>query len=284
MYSQYMFNGLAINPAYAGSKNYLTATFLHRNQWVDIKGAPKTNTLSLHSPLLLESSSVGVTLVHDRIGVTTRSDLYAAYAYRIKFDNEAKLAFGLRGGMTHYRIDFSQLTYWDLDDPIYNNGAQSGIAPNIGTGIYFQTRTFYAGLSIPNLLSYNPEESFSINAQGIPTTSRHYFATLGYAWEVSPKLVVKPSFLAKYEAAAPLQMDLNLNILLANRVWVGGSYRTKESIVGMVEFIPVPRFQIGYAYDYSISDLSTYTRGSHELVLTLNLGSKVSKLKTPRYF
>ncbi len=284
MYSQYMFNGLALNPAYAGSKGYLTTTFLHRNQWVDIQGAPKTNILSFHTPLLIESSSIGATLLHDRIGVTSRTDLYGTYAYRIQLNKGAKLAFGLRAGMTHYRIDFTQLTYWDSDDPIYNNGNQRGVAPNVGTGIYFQTNKFYAGLSVPNLLSYNPEESFSVNAKGIPTTSRHYFGTIGYAIEINPNFVLKPSLMAKYESSAPFQLDVNLNMLLARKVWVGASYRTSDAIVGMVEFIPIPMLQVGYAYDYTLSELAAYTRGTHELVLTLNFGSQVSKLKTPRYF
>lgn len=284
MYSQYMFNGLAINPAYAGSKDYLTAMLLHRSQWVDIDGAPVTNTFSLHTPLLIPNSAVGATVVHDRIGATTQTDAYAHYAYRIRFNSGSRLAFGLRGGLSHYKVDFGQLTYWDPNDELYLGGNQNGLAPNVGTGIYFDTRRFYAGVSVPRLISYDPDDSFSLDREGLPTAKRHYFFNMGYAIEAARNLVIKPSVMAKYEDAAPFQMDFNLNVLLADRVWLGASYRTGDAFVGMVEFIPVPMVQLGYAYDYTLSELRGAARATHEIILTFNLGSGISKLKTPRYF
>lgn len=283
MFSQYMFNGLAINPAYAGSKDYLAASILHRNQWVDIPGAPVTNTVSIHSPLVLPGSNVGATLVHDKIGFTTQTDFFANYAYRIDLGKGARLAMGLRAGFSNYRVDFSRVTTDAGIDPVVL-ARQKGLAPNVGTGIYFDTRTFYLGLSVPRLLSYHPEDVFSIDDSGLPAARRHYFGTVGYAIEVSPNLVIKPSILAKYETAAPFQADFNVNFLLANRLWLGASYRTNDAIVGMVEFLPTPFLQIGYAYDFTVSELAQYNRGTHEFVLTINLGGGVSKLKTPRYF
>jgi type IX secretion system PorP/SprF family membrane protein len=282
MFSQYMFNGLAINPAYAGSKDYLTAAFLHRNQWLSIPGAPRTNTISMHSPLIFRGSAVGGTLLQDRIGFTTQTDAYANYAYRIDLGKGARLALGLRAGISQYSVDFTRTNEFTEADPMAF-GIQRGLAPNFGTGIYFDTRNFYLGLSVPRLLSYDPEDLWSLDRSGLPVARRHYFATIGYAIEAGNNIVIKPSVLAKFEDAAPFQADFNLNVLLAGRVWVGGSYRTGDAVVAMIEVMPSPHFQIGYAYDRSISELSNYNNGTHEIILTVNLGDVV-KLKTPRYF
>lgn len=284
MFSQYMFNGLAINPAYAGSKDYLAASILHRNQWVDIPGAPVTNTVSIHSPIIvLPGSNVGATMVHDKIGFTTQTDFFANYAYRIDLGKGGRLSMGLRAGFSNYKVDFSRVTTDAGIDPVVLE-RQNGLAPNVGTGIYFDTRTFYLGFSVPRLLSYHPEDVFSIDDSGLPKARRHYFGTVGYAWEVSQNVVIKPSVLAKYETAAPFQTDFNLNVLLVNRLWLGASYRTNDAVVGMIEFLPTRGLQIGYAYDFTVSELAQYNRGTHEFVLTVNLGGNVSKLKTPRYF
>lgn len=282
MFSQYMFNGLAINPAYAGSKDHLTAAFLHRNQWMNIPGAPRTNTISLHSPLIFPGSSVGGTVLQDRIGFTTQTDAFANYAYRITFDSGMRLALGLRAGFSQYSVDFTRTNEFTEVDPVAA-GMQQGFAPNFGTGIYLDTRNFYLGISVPRLLSYDPADLWSLDRTGLPVARRHYFATLGYAIEAGKHLVIKPSVLAKFEDSAPFQADFNLNILLAGRVWVGGSYRTGDAIVGMVEILPNRHFQIGYAFDQSISELRGYNRGTHEIILTVNLGDNI-KLKTPRYF
>ena len=172
MYSQYMFNALAINPAYAGSKGFLSTTFLHRNQWTGIEGAPNTNTLSGHSPLLIPNSSVGGTLLHDYAGVTRRTSLLADYAYRLELNETTRLAFGLRAGFSHFSWDPSQLENVDRSDYIYAGGATNGLAPRIGTGIYLHNRNFYAGLSIPNLLKYNPKQNLD-GQIGIPESERH---------------------------------------------------------------------------------------------------------------
>ena len=282
MYSQYMFNALAINPAYAGSKDCFSASFLHRNQWLGIEGAPTTNTLSAHSPLLFPNSAVGGTLLHDFVGVTRRTSLLADYAYRIELSKTTRLAFGLRAGFSHFSWDPTRLENVDQSDYIYAGGATNGLAPRIGTGIFLHNRNFYAGLSIPNLLKYNPKQGLD-QQTGLPESERHYFGTLGYAFVVSPNVVVKPSVLAKYEQAAPFQMDINMNVLFWNHLWIGASYRTRDAIVGMVEIIPIPMLQIGYAYDMPISELRGATNGTHEFVVTFNLGPN-SKLKTPRYF
>ena len=281
MYSQYMFNGLAINPAYAGSKDYFAASLLHRNQWVGIDGAPTTTTLSMHSPLKNANSAVGGMLLHDKIGVTSQTDAFASYAYRIQLGKEARLAFGLRAGVSQYKWDPTRIIYWQSGNDL---GIRQGVAPNVGSGMYFQTRQFYLGVSVPRMISYHPDELFSNNIENVPTSRRHYFATTGYAFEANENLVIKPSVLVKYEKAAPTQFDLNLNILLAKKVWVGASYRSGDAIVGMVEVLPTPRIQIGYAYDHTLSELGNYNSGSHELILTYNFGPKVIKLKTPRYF
>jgi type IX secretion system PorP/SprF family membrane protein len=283
--SQYMFNPLALNPAYAGSHEYMMATLLYRKQWVDFKGAPETQLASLHGPLGLTNLGWGVMLSHDKIGVTDRTDAYLNAAYHLKLSEKLHLGVGLRGGGGYYSYKNSDLKYWDTGDPSFAGDRTTKFLPNVGAGLYLYTKKSYLGLSVPEVISYDPTTSLSIHATGlVPHQVRHYFAAAGTVIELDPDVIMKPSVLVKYVGNAPVEADFNLNFLLANILWVGGSYRTGDSFVGIIELQVNRKLRIGYSYDFTFSDLRKYSDGSHEIMLGYDFGYDILKMKTPRYF
>lgn len=284
--SQYMFNQLVLNPAYTGSKDYVSTTLVHRSQWVGFEGAPVTQALSIHGPLPDRINAFGLMVANDHVGVTNRTDFFGSYAYHWKMTSKATLSLGLNGGISRYAARVQDLTIWDPNDELFTGGTRTNVLPNAGVGAYFYTPRFYAGLSVPHLISYDPREVFNmdISEVHIPHQRRHYFLTAGYAWVVHPDLVFKPSFLLKYVDNAPVNCDLNLNVLFKERLWVGASYRTGDAVLGLLELQLTKQFRIGYAYDYPISDLGNFTSGSHEIMIGYDFGYDILKTKTPRYF
>lgn len=285
--SQYMFNHLLLNPAYAGSKEYMMATLLYRKQWVDFKGSPTSQVASVHGPLGLTNFGWGGLITNDRIGVTNRTDFYANAAYHLPLNQKMKLSVGLRAGGGYYSYRNSDLIYWDENDPSFAGDRVSKFLPNIGAGVYLYTNKFYAGLSVPTLISYDPTKSLSINTNSgevVPQQVRHYFATAGYAIEVNPDLVFRPSALVKYVQNAPVEADINLNVLLGQLIWVGASYRTNDSFVALLEFQLTKKWRLGYAYDFTVTDIKNYSSGSHEFMIGYDFGYDIMKIKTPRYF
>lgn len=285
--SQYMFNHLLVNPAYAGSHDYMMATLLYRNQWVKWDNAPTTEVATLHGPLGSTNLGWGAALSHDHEGVTDRNDFYLNLAYHIKVSNRLKLGLGLRGGLSYWVRKNSDLIYWDQNDPKFEGDKTSHILPNLGAGVYLYSKRFYAGLSAPEVLSYDPDKALTVNSnelKEIPHQVRHYFITTGVAIPLTPDIVLKPSVLVKYTPNTPIEADFNLNVLLANIIWIGGSYRTQDAAVAMVEIQLTRKLRLGYAYDFTLTDVRDYSAGSHEIMLAYDFGYDIMKMKTPRYF
>ncbi len=285
--SQYMFNHLLLNPAYAGSKDYMMSTLLYRKQWVNFDGAPETQVGSIHGPVGLTNFGWGVLLSHDHIGVTDRTDAYLNGAYHLRVGSRLRLGVGLRAGGGYYSYNNSDLKYWDSGDPVFASDNATRFLPNVGAGAYLYSNKFYCGLSVPTIISYDPTKSLSVDlttAEVVPHQVRHYFATAGVALELSPDVVMKPSVLVKYVDHAPVEADFNLNFLLANFLWVGGSYRTGDSFVAITEFQLTRKLRIGYSYDFTFTDIKNYSAGSHEFMLGYDFGYDIMKVKTPRYF
>ncbi|MCX6291103.1 MAG: type IX secretion system membrane protein PorP/SprF [Bacteroidetes bacterium] len=283
--SQYMFNHLLLNPAYAGSKEYMMATLLYRKQWVNFKGAPETEIATLHGPLGNKALGWGLTVSNDHIGVTNRTDGYLSLAYHLKLNNTFKLGMGIKAGGDFYSFKNSDLKYWDTSDPTFAGDKQTGFQPNLGAGLYLYSETFYAGLSVPTIISYDPTKSLSVSGgELVPHQVRHYFATAGIVIPVSDDVIAKPSVLVKYVGNAPVEADINLNFLFANLLWVGGSYRTGDSFVAMIELQFSKQWRIGYSYDFTMTDIKNYSTGSHEIMLGYDFGYDIMKVKTPRYF
>jgi type IX secretion system PorP/SprF family membrane protein len=286
MYTQYMFNGLVINPAYAGSQETFVATGLFRKQWLGINNAPQTQAFSAHSPLdkLYKKKrpgsnvSLGVIILKDEVAITNQTGVAFVYAYRIRLANKASLAMGLQAGMSQMVIKYSQL---GVDDPSFLIGNVSELVPNFGGGIYYNTRKFYAGFSAPAMLQKRWDD-FGANTSLQPEC----FLSMGYVFDLrSPLMKLKPNLLMKRVKGNPVQFDLNCNLYLSDRVELGVSWRSFESVSGMVRVGLNSRFTLGYAYDMpSGSELSELSNGSHEMSISYRTPLKRFRTVNPRYF
>ncbi len=279
MFTQYMFNGLALNPAYAGSQGALSATFLARKQWLGFEGSPSTQTFSLHSPILDKNFSAGILFVNDQIGKNQQTGGTLCFSYQIKFP-KSTLSMGAQGGFTNYRL--GQLAVRDLNDPNFGAEEVNRFMPQIGTGFYYYSDRMYVGLSIPQLLTHYYNLTSDISTA---RSRRHYFLTGGYVFDLNPNLKIKPSLLVKAVEGAPVSVDLNTNLLIKDVIWVGLSYRSFESIDALLELQLTNQLKLGYAYDFSTSSqIRSVTKGTHELMLNYRFSFSKNKLITPRYF
>jgi type IX secretion system PorP/SprF family membrane protein len=281
--SQYMFNGLYLNPAYAGSHKYYNITSLCRRQWINLDGAPSTQLLSVDGPLKNRNVGIGLLFSNDKIGVSKQTDVYGNYAYHIDL-GFARLAMGLRAGGSFYRAKLSELTVWDGGDQVFAQDINGQFLPNFGTGLYLYSNKMFAGLSAPHLINYKPRTTFYIGKSNAPQLIRHYYLNVGYVFDKNKNVILKPSVLVKYVENSPVQADFNLNVLFSRLLWVGASYRTKDSFVGIIEIQASRKLRIGYAYDHPINNLKRYTAGSHEIMAAYDFGYDILKIKTPRYF
>lgn len=281
VFSQYMFNQMVVNPAYTGSRNALSFSGASRFQWVGFKGAPTTFTFSAHAPLKDTKSNLGVTAFNDQLGVTQTTGLYGFYAFRMQLGAKARLALGLQGGLNMRKTRFSQAERNDWTEVDVDGDSPTIIEPRAGFGIYFDSERFYAGFSTPQLLRYRTASWDQYNGSGINYNS--YFLTAGTVVGLNPDLKLKPSFLVKYIKGSPVSADLNMNLIYLDKFWLGASYRHKDAVVGMVEFQVNEQLRLGYAYDYLLNPLSSYSTGSHELFIRYELNWHLEGLH-PRYF
>lgn len=264
VFSQYMFNMLAINPAYAGNQKQLSVTALIRNQWVNFEGAPQTQTLTSHSNFRNKNVGLGMMLYHETIGVHSDIGAYFSYSYQIKFQH-AKLSLGLQGGLNQLVSDYTLLksrTFGSTDPTLRK---YKKLNPNFGTGIFYNTKTAYIGFSVPYLIN-NQVMQQSDGQVSESSEKRYYFLTGGKVFDLSPNLKLKPSVLIRAQEKAPLGFDLSVNFFIDNILNAGLSYRNGDSVTGMFQIDLNENFSFGYAYDYTLSGLNNYTRGSHELM------------------
>ena len=282
-YSQYMFNGLAYNPAYAGSRDALSGTLLLRKQWVQLDGAPSTGSFSLHGPSRNERHGFGIQLVHDRLGVTRQNFLTGSYAFRFPL-GPGRLALGLEGGLRQFQNRYSDVVTVNPDQ--INPGVNlTAWLPSAGTGLYYSTERFYMGLSVPNFIAGKYFRYKDQTAQSLASTQRtHYFGTMGVVIPLGSNVEFKPSVVAKYVQNAPFEMDFNAAFLFRQRLWLGAGYRTGDALIFMLEYFTPGGLRLGYAYDYTVTRLNQVNTGSHELMLGFDLAPRKTKIITPRYF
>lgn len=283
LFTQYMFNGLVINPAYTGSHESMTTTFAARSQWTGLKGAPQTLVASLHSPLKLSRSAAGAVFVHDKVSVINQYMAYGTYAYRLPVSKHSKIAVGGQAGVTYYQANFSDLniiTSTGQPDPIFAQN-ESRVLPNLGIGIYFYSRKSYIGLSLPTLINnkWNDLDGYTAARQ-----KRHYFLSAGHVFTLNPNLKLKPNVLLKWIEGGTFQYDLNANMLIHDIVWVGVSYRMKDSVDGLLEININNQLSLGYSYGYPISALAEVQTGTHEVVLNYRINFNKHIVFSPRYF
>jgi len=289
-FTHYMYNMSVINPAYAtDNPDVMNIGGLYRSQWVGAVGGPVTGTFFAHKPLS-KRVEMGVSFVHDEIGdVVNENNVYVDFAYVLPLSEKTKLSFGAKGGATFFDTNFNGFVYTDpLPDPAFQNNI-SKVFPNIGAGMYLFGDNYYAGISVPNLLMTKHLERQS----GITTTgveAMHYFITGGYVltFNGNDNFKLKPAFMAKAVSGAPLSLDITANALINNFFEFGVGYRKGDAVSGLVNFYVTPTLRIGYSYDYTLTNLSKFNSGSHEVFVLFDLDfGKLSGKgydKSPRFF
>ncbi|MFH7015285.1 type IX secretion system membrane protein PorP/SprF [Flavobacterium sp. FlaQc-47] len=280
-YTQYMYNTMSVNPAYAGSTGTLEATLLHRSQWVGIDGAPETQSFSIHSPLVNEMIGLGLSVVNDKIGPSNELYVDGNFSYSIPLGYEKRLAFGLKAGMRMLNVDWSKGRFYNNNDVLLNQNINNQMKLAVGAGIYYYTDKWYLGFSIPSFLE---NDYYDDVQESIDYDRLHYYLMGGYVFDLNPNLKFKPAFLVKAVSGAPLTADISANFMIAEKFVIGGSYRTDDSVSILAGFQLSRSFYIGYAFDYTVSDLNKYNDGTHEIILRYQFTQKESKIKSPRFF
>jgi type IX secretion system PorP/SprF family membrane protein len=275
-----MFNSIVINPAYAGSRGALSATALYRNQWTGMDGAPTTATFSLHSPLKNDNVALGLTIINDKISIFQTLNVNGIYSYSINL-GKGSLNLGLQYGITNYKITPSTVRFDDESDVYATLGNVNKIYPNVGTGLFYHTEKFYAGLGVPRIVSFKMKSDDALISD--IRLERHYFFNTGYVYSLNEQISLKPSVLLKAASGTPVQFDLNLNAFYKDFLGAGISYRNKEALCALLS-VHYKKFRFGYAHDLGISGISKYGGGSHEIMLNFEHDFRINKIITPRFF
>lgn len=283
-YTQYMYNTILVNPGYAGSRGVMSVFGMHRAQWVGIEGAPQTSILSLHMPFESKKVGLGASLYHESLGPQTTNTIMIDFSYALEFDNDSKLAFGLKGTAGFYNLDRSKLRLFDTNDTWFAENADTSLFhPNVGAGIYWYSDNYYLGVSVPNLLS---TELLKRDKTTIATVNniQHLYFIGGYVFDFSDNVKFKPAVLSKLVQGAPIQLDLSANFMFNDKFVIGGAWRWSAAASLMAGFQINRNWFIGYAYDYETTDLRKYNSGSHEIFLRYEFIKDVQKIISPRFF
>lgn len=300
-YSQYMFNGIYINPAYAGYKEQTNLHSFYRNQWTGINGSPKSMSLALDG--IANEGNVGLALQvsSDKLGAQSNLAAYGNYAYRIRMnvDGSSRLALGLGVGVIQNALHGDMLDPRDPGDEFIPMGTERELAPDARVGVYYSDNKFYAGFSVDNLVAQHVLKNRNMGIN-FPIPKSHYYLTAGMLVPLSTGVQLKPSFLLKDDRGGPSSLDVNAFLLLGEKIWLGASYRTavklyskahlqkdldpKNAIVAMAEIYATPQLRIGYGFDYNLNKLRAYSGGTHEISVGYYFKQKKVRMLTPRYF
>lgn len=283
--SLYMFDPLLVNPAYAGSQVQLSATAIYRNQWVNLEGAPKTLTASIHSGFNKSRVGIGILVSKDVIGIHDDTGLYGIYSYKLPISARRKsvLSFGLQGGFNTITSDYNKLTLKSLADPNLS-GTDRKVNPNVGVGLFYRETNFFGGISVPYLLDNKIVALNDVNS--LAKQRRYYYIFGGFSASLSNNVKVIPTTLIRIQEQAPISFDVNTVVVLYDVVGLGVSYRLGDAVVGLFELQINQNFHVGYAYDFTTSQLNQFSNGSHELMI--NYRVKISRihrgLECPTYW
>lgn len=274
-----MYNTSLVNPAYAGSRETITAFLLHRNQWVGLDGAPVTNNFSINMPIGDSNFGIGLNFVNDKIGPVTENEISADLSYFIQVSENYKLSLGLKGTANLFQLDVNKLRVFDPTDPQFQN-MDTEFSPNVGAGLYLFSDKTYLGLSVPNFF-----ESYRYNDINIKITKEkmHFYFIAGHVFKISNNIDFKPALLSKIVEGAPLQADVTANFLFFEKLTLGAAYRWDASVSALAGFQISDSWFIGYGYDLETTKLANYNSGSHEIFLRYELFNK-SSVSAPRFF
>lgn len=279
-FTQYMYNTININPAYAGSRGALSIFALHRDQWVGLDGAPKTNTISVNTPINNSNIGLGVSLVNDKIGPTNENQFSVDLSYTVPTSEAWKLSFGIKGTADIFNLDLTKLNPENQGDPQFQN-LDNDFSPNIGAGIYWHSDNAYIGLSVPNFIQTN---RYDDNDVAIYKDKINYYLMGGYIFDFSQEVKFKPAVLTKMVEGAPLQVDVSANFLFFEKLTLGAAYRWDAAVSAMAGFQLTDALYLGYAYDNETTRLRNYNSGSHEIFLRFEFFKNNGKMTTPRFF
>ncbi|MFZ0595909.1 MAG: type IX secretion system membrane protein PorP/SprF [Flavobacterium sp.] len=279
-FTQYMYNTITINPAYAGSRGALSVFGLYRTQWVGLDGAPETSTFSVNTPLSNSNLGLGVSLVNDKIGPTNENTLSADLSYTIPTSDTFKLSFGIKATANLFNLDVNKLSYEDQGDPQFQD-LNNKITPNIGAGVYWHSDKAYLGLSVPNFIETN---RYNDNDTAIFKDKINYYFMAGYVFDVSYYVKFKPAILTKMVEGAPLQVDVSGNFMFNDKFVLGLAYRWSASVSAMAGFQITDGLYIGYGYDHETTNLRRYNSGSHEIFLRFEFFNNYNRITSPRFF
>ena len=285
-FTQYMYNTININPAYAGSREAMSIFALHRTQWVGLDGAPVTNTASVNTPINGSNIGLGFSVVNDRIGPSDENNISADFSYTINASERYKLSFGLKASANLLNIDFTKLNLYDKNDYSFDTNVDNKFSPNIGIGLYLHSDNTYVGLSAPNLLETQHFDRYAgTGANSHVAKERiHYYFIAGHVFDLSAEVKLKPSILTKMVQGAPLQVDLSANFLINEKFTAGLAYRWDAAFSALAGFQVSDSWFIGYAYDMETTKLANYNSGSHEIFLRYELFNAYDKIISPRFF
>jgi len=285
-FTQYMYNTINVNPAYAGSRGVMSIFGLYRNQWVGLDGAPVTSTASLNTPIGNSNVGLGLSFISDKIGPSDETSISTDISYSIPTSDRFKLSFGLKATANLLNIDFTKLNIYNPADPRFQNNVDNKFSPNFGAGIYFHSNKSYLGLSVPNFLEtkHFDESSNSNSASFVAKERMHYYFIGGHVFDLSPSIQFKPAFLTKMVQGAPLQVDVSANFLFNEKFTLGAAYRWSAAMSAMVGFQVNQNWFIGYAYDMETTKLADYNSGSHEIFLRYELFNNFDRVVSPRFF
>jgi type IX secretion system PorP/SprF family membrane protein len=289
-YTQYMFNTMSVNPAYAGSRGQLSIAALYRSQWVGLDGAPKSQTLNLHSPIRNSQLGYGISIVNDEIGDGVVQETYfdAVLSYTIDVSLEGKLSFGLKAGGNLLNLDFQGLRNFDVE-PVNVDNIENKFSPNVGIGIYYHTNSFYAGLSAPNLFQTDHFDNNQTDANAVQFLSKeriNFYLITGYVFDIGGNTKFKPALLTKVVGGAPLQVDFSGSFLFNDKFSMGAAYRWDAAVSAMFGFQISEQLMLGLAYDKETTDLggTQFNDGSFEVFLRFELVKSFNRLVSPRFF
>jgi len=285
MFSHYMYNTMSVNPAYAGTRNRVSMSALHRSQWIGFDGAPRTQTFVIHGPVIQENIGIGLSVVNDRIGPLQQSSVYGDFSYKLNLGKSGKLSFGLKGGLKMLNANLKDLETYDLNDEVFAEDIRQELMPNVGFGMYYYTEKFYVGLSAPKLI----EHKFGISGTDealLAGDLRHYFTILGGVISLNDKWKLRPTGFVKFTPEAPIEGDITTTFFYHEKIWVGAMFRTGDAVGVSVGTFLSDKLAVGYSFDWSYANQTMrYNFGSHEIMLQYDFNLRAHKaVLSPRYF
>lgn len=281
MFTQYMFNTLWVNPAYAGTSQALNINAMTRLQWVGLDGAPKTYSAAIHAPITKHKAGVGMTVVNDIFGPIKNTYATGNYAYRVSLNEKLTLSMGIKGGINSYYAGLKDLSLIDKNDPEFQTNERQ-INPNLGVGFYLYSDNFYVGLSAPRLIETSLNGSY---AHDDFKTRNHYYFIGGFIWDLGPKWMLKPAILTSSVANAPITNTITIQFLYDERIWLGGMFRPGDAAGAFFNIKVSDRLTVGYGYDFTFTKISKANIGTHEIMVSFDfIDFSPGKVKSPRYF